>query len=64
MLQLKNNYHEIENSKVYGLITNAFYVFFSLRITMRLNDWINEYLLVMGNIDIYIIVYWSKKGSL
>ena len=39
----------------------AFYVFFSLTITMRLNDWINEYLLVMGNIDIYIIVYWSKK---
>ena len=58
MLHLKNNYHEIENSMA------AFYVFFSLTITMRLNDWINEYLLVMGNIDIYIIVYWSKKGSL
>ena len=36
----------------------------SLTITMRLYDWINEYLLVMGNMDIYIIVYWSKKGSL
>ena len=26
--------------------------------------WINEYLLVIGNIDIYIILYWSIKGSL
>ena len=63
MLHLKNNYHEIENSKVYGL--GEFFIYYlALTITLRLNDWINEYLLVMGNIDIYIIVYWSKKGSL
>ena len=45
--------------------SGEFFIYYlALTITLRLNDWINEYLLVMGNIDIYIIVYWSKKGSL